>query len=163
MEWRQQQPCIHFCEPAYVHSKHVAEMSNTLSSLSYVLVGLWCARALHAVRDRCGVRLWMAWNVVCVGVGSALFHATQRFDAELLDEISMLTLMLLWLYDNVNKHPWVRRCQHVQTIIPLVFLYLVAIVLCTTHRYIESRDHSWFVCTFAGLLSVNVMCDLHDR
>lgn len=169
-------PSIRFCEPAHVHTPYIAELSNTISSLSYVLVGLWNVWdvwnvwSLQQRNDGCMVRWCMGWNVVGIGVGSALFHATQRFDTELMDELPMLSLMLLWLYYNVCNHPWVHggvycgwNRQAIRQAIRKAFVPLVALVAYTIRQYIVSRNYDWFLNTFAFLLVLNIGLDAHTR
>lgn len=147
-------PCIRFCEPAYAQTPLIAEWHNTLSSLSYVGVGLLCVSR----RERCLVRKCMGWNVVAVGVGSALFHATQRFDTELMDELPMLSLMVLWLYYNVCNHPRTK-----QGVLALCLPNTIAGVVFATRKYIDTRDYHWFIVPFTLLLVLNICVDAHSR
>ena len=81
--WGQNDTTIHFCEDAYVESKYIAEYYNSLSGVSYSLVGLYFynTKLSH-----------ISYTLVLLGVGTITLHATQRWYGQYLDELSMLYL-----------------------------------------------------------------------
>ena len=101
---------IHFCEPAYAYSPHVAEMWNTLSSVAYCLAGagylweLWKVRGVFPAGS-----IWkfvlLGVSIIAIGLGSALLHGTQTWWGELADEISMLVGALSFLFCQEDLHP----------------------------------------------------------
>jgi len=86
---------IDWCEQNYAFTPWVAELWNTLSSLAMVaagVLGLSSRRFAGEIRVAFG-------NLVLVGLGSIAFHATLRFELQMLDELPMLYLVtwLVWL------------------------------------------------------------------
>jgi dihydroceramidase len=86
---------IDWCEQNYAFTPWIAEFWNTLSSLAMVVAGLL---GLLTLRYGRGVRLAFGL-LVLVGLGSIAFHATLRFELQMLDELPMLYLVtwLAWL------------------------------------------------------------------
>jgi dihydroceramidase len=86
---------IDWCEQNYTITPFVAEFWNTLSSLAMVTAGLM---GLFSRRFAKEIRLAFAL-LVLVGLGSVAFHATLRFELQMLDELPMLYLVtwLVWL------------------------------------------------------------------
>jgi len=86
---------FNWCEPDYIYTPYIAELWNTLTSFLF-LVGpalLWSSTRDWSVR----VNLLL---VAAIGLGSAVFHATLQYEAQLLDEVPMIiyivhTTMLL--------------------------------------------------------------------
>ena len=85
---------VDWCEANYAVSPYVAEWFNTLSSLAMVVAGglglRWARSRRVDVRVRAAFALLML-----VGVGSVAFHATLRFELQMLDELPMLYLILM--------------------------------------------------------------------
>lgn len=103
MFWGEPDATVHFGEPKYEFSSHVAEMGNTLTSLCYVEAVLrTCYRETRLPRVH-------ELALMLVGVTSALFHASGRRWAQLMDEGSMLlwTSSVLW---SVNRFTPRLRC-----------------------------------------------------
>jgi dihydroceramidase len=87
---------IDWCEHNYRFTPYVAELANTVSSLVIVAVG---AIGAYAHRRQLEARFILAFAALaCVGVGSVAFHATLRFELQLLDELPMLYLALIIVY-----------------------------------------------------------------
>src|SRR5690606_6161248 len=84
---------VDWCEANYAFTPLVAELFNTASSLAMVAFGT-AGIALH--RGVLPRRYLAAFALlVLVGLGSVAFHATLRFELQLLDELPMLWLVLL--------------------------------------------------------------------
>ena len=83
MFWGSKDTSVAFCEDKYIKSQYVAEYYNTLSGISYSLVGLYFYN--KNIKD-------IGFILFFLGIGTCLLHATQRFYGQWLDECSMLTL-----------------------------------------------------------------------
>ncbi len=87
---------VDWCEPNYLVSAWVAEPFNTASSLAMVVAGLLGIVLHRTLPVRYRVALAM---LVVVGIGSVAFHATLRFETQMLDELPMVYLVLLVVYE----------------------------------------------------------------
>lgn len=101
---------VDWCEANYVHSRYVAELFNTLSSVPMVLVaawGLWLCR--HYGLE---MRFYLCWaGIGVVGVGSLLFHGTLQHVGQATDEVGMVCASLAFLYVvlEASHYPEARR------------------------------------------------------
>jgi hypothetical protein len=91
--WGEEDTSIHFCEDKYKNVYWVAEYYNTVSSLFYVLAGIFL---LNSEIKRLG------WGLIGVGVGSCILHATLRYYGQWVDEIAMIVLCFLTAKE-INK------------------------------------------------------------
>lgn len=102
---------VDWCESNYVHTRYVAEIFNTLSSLPMLLVGLrglWLS--YHYGFEP---RVYLCWaGIGCVGIGSMLFHGTLQFYGQAMDELPMIYASLAFTYAAVEasnvapRRPW---------------------------------------------------------
>jgi dihydroceramidase len=76
--WGPNDASIQFCEDKYTHIFWIAEYYNTISSLSYIIVG-----SLNRSKISIGI--------IFVGIGSILLHGTLRWYGQWIDEIAMLS------------------------------------------------------------------------
>src|SRR5256885_16915037 len=94
--WGRPTSSVDWCEANYAHRPYGCELFNPASSLAMVVVGV-LGLALH--RRTLGLRfVWAFLAVVVVGLGSIAFHATLRFELQMLDELPMLYSALIMLY-----------------------------------------------------------------
>jgi dihydroceramidase len=96
---------VDWCEPNYLVSRLVAEPFNTVSSAAMIAAGL---TGLLRHRRTLPARYLAAFALlVLVGAGSAAFHATLKFELQLLDELPMLYLVLLivWILRDEGARP----------------------------------------------------------
>ena len=89
-----------FCEA--LRDAPVAQPANTVSSLAYLLVGLWAAAAAAGARRATAYSAgtlipWLALVVALVGLSSAFYHATLTFLGQYFDVLSMYLLGALLL------------------------------------------------------------------
>lgn len=82
---------IDWCELNYTHSPYIAEFYNTLTNLPSILLGIWgCYGTLRG-----GVRKRYALGylgLTGIGLGSFGFHASLKWEWQLLDELPMVSL-----------------------------------------------------------------------
>ena len=153
-------PSILFCEKPYAVTPSIAEYFNTLSSMSYVGVGVFYFRHIwqnQSVFPKV-YQLLIALHLILIGCGSALFHAIPRFDIELLDELPMLSLMFVLMYYVVVKHPWLSFS------VPMyryIFYGLFICVVGTTLHYMNTQDYGYFFIPFSILLFINIGLSIH--
>ena len=83
MFWGTPDVSVSFCEDKYIVSDYIAEYYNTMSALSYVIVGLLFYKTKLKKLSKI---------IILLGMGTALLHSTLRFYGQWLDEISMLIL-----------------------------------------------------------------------
>ena len=104
--WGPPTSSVDWCEVNYQVTPYVAELWNTLSSLAMVLagaLGCWLNRRALPRRFLAAYGLLMV-----VGFGSIAFHATLRFELQMLDELPMLYLVTFIVYLLVERGP-IRR------------------------------------------------------
>ncbi|GAB6032264.1 alkaline ceramidase [Chamberlinius hualienensis] len=93
---------IDWCESNYIVSSSVAEFSNTVSSIYFILFPplLMCLFKPYASHATSAIHL--IWGLlIVVGISSAYFHATLSMVGQLLDELAILWVIIasvvLWL------------------------------------------------------------------
>ena len=104
--WGPPTSTVDWCEANYVITPFISEFFNTLSSLAMVFAGGLGILLHRRVLDR-----WMllAFGLLgVVGVGSVAFHATLRFEFQMLDELPMLYLVTLMVYLLLEPGPELR-------------------------------------------------------
>lgn len=94
--WGPPTSTVDWCEANYAVTPLICEFFNTLSSLAMVVAGGVGALFHRRVFDRWMLLAFALLGVV--GIGSVAFHATLRFEFQLLDELPMLYLVTLMVY-----------------------------------------------------------------
>ena len=94
--WGKQDASIYFCEDEYEYSYWIAEYYNTMSSISYILVGMLFLTS--KIRN-------LAIGLIMVGFGSMFLHGTLRYYGQWCDEGAMLVLSFEGIrYFKPNTH-----------------------------------------------------------
>ena len=83
MYWGVSDASVSFCEDKYIKSDYIAEYYNTLSALSYIIIG--CIYLNTKLKE-------IGCATVMLGIGTGILHGTLRYYGQWLDEISMLIL-----------------------------------------------------------------------
>ncbi|KAJ3540629.1 hypothetical protein NM208_g2691 [Fusarium decemcellulare] len=81
-----------FCEEDYALTLYLAEFVNSVTNLAYVYLALrymYGRGSRGLLRPNCD---FMSLSLLCLGIGSFLFHASLRAILEFADEFSMLGL-----------------------------------------------------------------------
>ena len=129
MFWGTPDVSVSFCEDKYVVSNYIAEYYNTMSALSYVIVGLF----FYKTRLKNLSKI-----IILLGLGTALLHGTLRFYGQWLDEISMLILSF-YIIKEVRLIRLNKRTNDLY-LFPLIFNY-----------FIFSRYFCYFFIVFVSL------------
>jgi dihydroceramidase len=101
--WGAPTSSVDWCEANYRYSPYICELFNTLSSLVILLAGLFGAWFHRRVLERRFAVAFLA--LLAVGIGSVAFHATLRFELQMLDELPMLWLALVMIYTLLENRP----------------------------------------------------------
>ena len=99
MFWGKPDVSVSFCEDKYVVSDYIAEYYNTMSALSYVIVGILFYRTRLKK---------LSIIMILLGLGTALLHGTLRFYGQWLDETSMLILSF-FIIKEIRKERFNKR------------------------------------------------------
>eukprot|EP00038_Savillea_parva_P015366 m.220041 g.220041 ORF g.220041 m.220041 type:complete len:288 (-) comp30816_c0_seq1:410-1273(-) len=143
--WGKPSSTMNWCEEDYVVTPWVAEFWNTVSNLAFVvLVSLGAGVfqkgvAGHSLRFEIMASLG---GLLLVGTGSAAFHGTLLWGAQLLDELPMIYASCLFI--SCLIHSAVK--QHHGTIV-VVGLAAYAVVVTTV--YLRSRDFEFFLMSYS--------------
>lgn len=82
---------ILWCEEKYAYSARIAEFFNATTNIPFISIGLYYM--LQAQSLKLGRRYMLCYAFLClIGIGSFLFHATLRKEAQLLDELPMMLM-----------------------------------------------------------------------
>tara|TARA_B100001540_G_scaffold40663_1_gene36069 strand:- start:10 stop:615 length:606 start_codon:yes stop_codon:yes gene_type:complete len=129
MFWGKPDVSVSFCEEKYVVSDYIAEYYNTMSALSYVIVGILFYRT--RLKE-------LSIIMILLGLGTALLHGTLRFYGQWLDEISMLILSF-FIIKEIRKEKFNKRTSN---------LYLVTLIL---PYFIFEKFFCYFFLVFCSL------------
>ena len=135
---------VEWCEAhtdRYAISPYISEMTNTVSNLSFLYVAYLLSfyKSQHPIFWQCNCVL------VCVGLGSAIFHATETFAGEIADELPMSILMYYYLAIACHVHKW----RFPRTV------YLGTVALGWS-LYLMYRNHAIFLTLFVCQLTIPV-------
>ena len=139
-----------FCEA--VRDAPVAQPANTVSSLAYVLVGLWAAAAAAGARRAtarsAGALIpWLALVVALVGLSSAFYHATLTFLGQYFDVLSMYLLGALLLCGALVRMGALRPPAAV-----VLFVAIAGSLAVAQYAYPESRRVLFALVLLPGIL-----------
>lgn len=85
-----------WCEPIYQYSDYIAEFWNTITSLSFTVVALYCYidqnRRKVSFAKNIKVRI-LLFLMSLIGPTSFLFHLTLNFYAQFIDELSVMVFL----------------------------------------------------------------------
>ena len=129
MFWGKPDVSVSFCEEKYVVSDYIAEYYNTMSALSYVIVGILFYRT--RLKE-------LSIIMILLGLGTALLHGTLRFYGQWLDEISMLILSF-FIIKEIRRERFNRRTNN---------LYLLGLIL---PYFVFERFFCYFFLVFCSL------------
>lgn len=102
--WGEHTSTIDWCELNYTHTPLIAEFYNTLTNLPSILMGLYgfYQTLAHGIQ----LRYALAYlGVTLIGIGSFGFHASLRWEWQLMDELPMIYVVSYAAYLVMDTKP----------------------------------------------------------
>ncbi|KAK4684256.1 dihydroceramidase, partial [Tremellales sp. Uapishka_1] len=95
--WGNHTSTIDWCELNYTHSPYIAEFVNTLTNVPIILLGVYGAWAhlRNGIQKRYAL-IYLGLSLI--GVGSFGFHASLRWEWQLMDELPMIYVITYATY-----------------------------------------------------------------
>jgi len=135
---------VEWCEAytdKYTYSGSIAELTNTFSNLAFTFISLLSIYEFNQPLFRkCNITLFL------VGIGSAVFHATDTYFGQVLDELPMS--ILTYYYISI-------ACQIKKWRFPRV-IYISIATLCWS-LYLTLRIYNLFLTLFAFQLLIPIL------
>jgi len=148
---------FNWCEDNYVHSYYIAEFWNTVTSFSYVLIGL----ILYGLYWKMMPKDLIILNFIniCVGIGSMLFHGSLRYYMQLLDELPMFWLSFLSSisFYSRNKPLMHHNIKQLYYETKTNFVMIVFSVITTLCILISKKNHSLAFVVYFHYTSRNIL------
>ncbi|KAL1916067.1 uncharacterized protein VTP21DRAFT_6071 [Calcarisporiella thermophila] len=158
--WSPSTSTVDWCEKNYQVSNYIAEYFNTLSSLFISIIGL-IGLFLHYEHER-RVRLLFC-TLFIVGLGSTAFHGTLLFPGQMMDESSMIFMILTMFYCAVEMEN--TKCTRFGPWFPLLLVGYGSVI--TTAMFVSGnhKESQWqlleFVIFQASFISLAFICYLY--
>ena len=93
-DWGHHTGTIDWCETNYSHSRYIAEFVNSLTNFPSIFLGLY--GLYHTQTQGIPLRYGLCFlGLSLIGVGSFGFHASLRWEWQLMDELPMVCPCLL--------------------------------------------------------------------
>lgn len=87
---------VDWCEKNYSVTPHIAEFVNTISNIVFLLVPVACNKLWSSYARNVSRGIQVVWAFfVIIGLPSAYFHATLSLLGQLLDELSILWVLMV--------------------------------------------------------------------
>ena len=147
---------LDWCERNYAVLSFVAEFWNTVSNVAMVvlaLVGLRACALLGLARHH---RASFA-GLLAIGVGSAAFHGTLLYGAQLLDELPMIWATSAFLY---AAAPCAVRCARPRLLAALCAAYSVVVTFLYTATELK-RSPVFHECAYGAGVFTLIVCVVH--
>ena len=160
MFWGNPDATVKFCETPYKENDFIAEYYNTISGFIYVIIGLLYIKQYKE----------LAFSCISLGVGTVLLHCTQKHYAQMLDELSMIVLVYLFLnlLNNAYKKVYVIFLVGLYLyfnknfqIFLTMFIGLVVILINETKSLSYNKRH--YKNLFIVLIIIATICWLIDQ
>jgi hypothetical protein len=141
-----------YCERTEAHL--LSEPLNLISNLAFIIAGALILRKLGrpASSQRDSVARLLGWQIITVGLGSALFHSFATGWAQLCDiiPIGILILTYLWLF--CRKLVDLTRLQ---SFLGLIVFLLVSVVMAWLSDPIKANGGQFY---FGTWLTLTCLC-----
>ncbi|KAF7716557.1 Uncharacterized protein PECH_004358 [Penicillium ucsense] len=112
---------LNFCEEDYAITRYIAEFINTLSSLVFVLFGVYGLRQLRE-KNAASYRSLLYFGLIGVGVCSAGYHMTLKYHTQMSDELSMHLLTTPLLYRILTFQASSKKTRIVGIVLSVLFV-----------------------------------------
>lgn len=131
--WGEITSTLVWCEEKYYFSKYMAEPVNTLTNVYMIWLCAFGAR--NALQQGFPFRFALCYmGGLLIGLGSFAFHATLKYEAQLLDELPMIYTMAIYLYVVLETTPMGQKPRF-QLLLPAALIALVTFVTVTYVNY----------------------------
>ena len=91
-DWGHHTGTIDWCETNYSHSRYIAEFVNTLTNIPSISLGLY--GLYHTRKNGIPLRYGLCFlGLSMIGIGSFGFHASLKWEWQLMDELPMVGLL----------------------------------------------------------------------
>lgn len=86
---------VDWCETNYVVLPYIAEFFNTVSNVPFILLpSIFLFRYRRFVKSINGGLIFLLLGMILIGLSSFYFHATLSFAGQILDELSIMYLVI---------------------------------------------------------------------
>ncbi|EDO18619.1 hypothetical protein Kpol_1048p50 [Vanderwaltozyma polyspora DSM 70294] len=159
--WGNVTATIDWCEENYVVSSYIAEWSNTISNITYLITASYATYC--AYRNQMELRfILIGAGFAVVGVGSWLFHMTLLYRYQLLDELPMIyattipawSMICEYLENKPNNKGNKRQLDRIEWAVGFI---LSVLVIGITVFYIINRNPLFHEFAYAFLTGIVVI------
>jgi len=149
--WDPMTASIDWCEKNYEVSEYVVEFWNALSSLAFSAVGLLNLWVLRNLKGEV-IERFIAVLFITVGLGSAAFHGTLKYENQMYDEVPMMWVAgaAIYCYLTLEDKIWIRRKELALFFVLYTFLWTLV------HSF--NSFVLVFQVNFGFMLTVNFLC-----
>ncbi|QPC69515.1 hypothetical protein HYE68_000267 [Fusarium pseudograminearum] len=117
--WGPQTSYLNFCEEDYIVTRYIAEFINTLSSLAYIVYGIYGLASCDKFPT--ASRLIPYCGLMGVGICSGGYHMTLKYHTQMFDELSMHLLTTPLLYRLLSYDASPQRTKVVGLVLSMLF------------------------------------------
>jgi len=142
---------VRWCESDYVVTPYVAEFWNTLTSFALLALGFIGARLCyrHAmIRPRF---FWAFMLLGFTGIGSTLFHLTNRYWAQVLDELPMLYFNLVTSINLLESNTRLPQYRWLPAV-----MWAAAAAITLVYMFLP-EFYALFLTTYSGLVVILIL------
>jgi hypothetical protein len=139
-----EQSVVEWCEAhtdPYLYSSYIAELTNTISNAAFIIIALLSIYEFnHPLFRKCNICLF------AIGIGSTIFHATDTYLGQILDELPMS--ILTYYYISIACH--IQRWRFPRVI-------YISLSTLAWSLYISLRIYTIFLSLFVVQLLIPVL------
>lgn len=151
---------VDWCEPNYMLTPHVAEPANTASNVPFYTYALLLVMLFKSYSRHFGKGNIIVWFfLLTVGICSTIFHATLSFGGQLLDQVSILWLIM------VASSLWIPQrllpvfCRNKPNVTRLFFFIWTVII--STFAWINSTVYAIVIGILGIPITLILLCEMH--